>query len=61
MELPNGLAMRHCDQCDALLLHIAVEVAFHVDSHCGGAFVQDRIHWLVVDQAAHRDALLLAS
>jgi hypothetical protein len=38
-----------------------VEVALDVDAHCAGAFVQDGVDWLVVNQASHGNALFLTS
>ena len=61
VKFPHGLSVGHGDQRNTNLLHIRVHVALNINTHGRGAFIQDRIHWLVVDQASHRDSLLLTA
>ena len=53
MELPYSCTMTYCNQCDTLLLHVSVELAFYIDTHSTGALVQNSILRLVVKKSAH--------
>ena len=61
MVLPEGFTMGDCDERDALLLHVAVEVTLNVDRDGAGALVKDSVQGFVVDKTRHRDPLLLTS
>ena len=47
--LPEGFTMGDCDERDALLLHVGVEMALNVDRDGAGALVKDSVEGLVVD------------
>ena len=49
------------DHRDADLLHVGVQVAFHIDAHRRCALVKDRELGLVVDKTSESSALLLAA
>ena len=59
--LPESFTMGDCDERDALLLHVGVEVALNVDRDGAGAFVKDGVEGLVVNEARHRNPLLLST
>ena len=61
MVLPEGFSVTDRDECDALLLHVSVKVAFDVNTHCTSAFIENRVQWLVVDKSCHGHALLLSA
>lgn len=49
------------DHGDALRLHVRVEMSLDVDTDSAGAFVEDGVFGLVIDQSAHRHSLLFAT
>mmetsp|Transcript_43663 Transcript_43663/g.72107 ORF Transcript_43663/g.72107 Transcript_43663/m.72107 type:complete len:400 (-) Transcript_43663:345-1544(-) len=59
--LPERGPMRDGDECDANLLAVLVHEAFDVDRDGRGALVEDGELRLVVKDARHGDALLLAA
>ena len=61
MVLPEGFTMGDCDERDALLLHVGVEMTLNVDRDGAGAFVKDSVEGFVVDKTRHRNPLLLTS
>ena len=59
--LPEGFTMGDCDERDAILLHVGIEMTLDVDRDGAGAFVKDSVEGFVVDKTRHRDPLLLTS
>lgn len=53
--------MADCDQGNSHALHIRVEVALHVNRHCGCTLIEDGILRLMVDKSGHSDSLFLTS
>mmetsp|Transcript_8929 Transcript_8929/g.17256 ORF Transcript_8929/g.17256 Transcript_8929/m.17256 type:complete len:214 (+) Transcript_8929:3545-4186(+) len=54
-------ALTHCDECDALLLEVFVNVSFCLDADRTRALIQDCVLRAVVQQTSQGDSLLLPS
>ena len=49
MILPEGVPVANCDKSDALVLHVSVQMALHVNADCASALVQNSVFRLVVN------------
>lgn len=61
MVLPECLSMTDSDKCDALALHVAVQVALYINTHGTSALIQYGILRTVIYKSSHGDSLLFTS
>lgn len=53
MVLPETLAMRDCEECDAHLTAVLIHSILHVYTHCTSTLIKYSKLWLVIKQACH--------